>query len=115
MVNSKKLTFNKKIYTLRLGITNACTNKCKYCFIKKGNKTINFLTAQKVIDFWFDAPGENKDLKIYGGTVALFSFGKKDCFLCFSKKEKGKKKNNHISCNQRGSIEQGTPYFSKKN
>ena len=96
MVNSKKLTFNKKIYTLRIGVTDACTNRCRYCFIKNENRIINFSIAKKVIDFWFDAPGENKDLKIYGGEPLLCFPLVKKIVSCVFQKEKKAKKNKKV-------------------
>ena len=62
---------NKEIYLLRLAVVTKCNQRCKYCFIKKTNKTITYSNAQKAINLLLNSKGRDKILIIYGGEPSL--------------------------------------------
>jgi len=64
---------DKKIFEMKLTITNDCVLKCDYCFVNKKIKIseITKQTAEKAINFFLSTTGKNKILKIYGGEPLL--------------------------------------------
>ena len=63
----------KKIFEMKLTITNDCVLKCDYCFIDKKIK-ISKMTkqmAERAVNFFLSTSGKNKILKIYGGEPLL--------------------------------------------
>ena len=85
------LNFSKEIYALRLSITTGCILGCKYCFVKKTNQMMDFLTAQKAIDLLLISPGKKKLLLIYGGEPLLHPSLKKIILLALDKAKNLKK------------------------
>jgi len=61
------LNTNKEIYRLDLAMTTSCNLRCRYCFVKKTNRVMNYKTAQSAIEFLLSSPGRNKLLIVYGG------------------------------------------------
>ena len=62
---------NKNINKLKIAITTACNLTCEYCFVKKTNRDMDFVTAKKAIDLLIKSKGNDKMLSIYGGEPLL--------------------------------------------
>jgi len=69
--NKHKDFINKEIYLLRLAVTTNCNLRCKYCFVRKTNEEMSFLTAKNAIKIFLKSPGRRKLLIIYGGEPLL--------------------------------------------
>ena len=63
--------FNKDISNLWLSVTDACNQRCRYCFVRKGQAMMSFDTARAAIDFFLAAPEVHKRIDYYGGEPLL--------------------------------------------
>ncbi len=86
---------NKEIYKIKLILTNNCILRCRYCFIKKDKKTMDYFTAKKAIKFLISSRGKEKMLLIYGGEPLLY-FNLLQKIILFARKEAQKNKKNLI-------------------
>lgn len=57
----------KDIYIIYLIVTTDCIFNCKYCFVKKDKRYMDYETAKKATDLLMKSPGKRKLLKFYGG------------------------------------------------
>ena len=108
---------NKEIYMLRLTITTKCILKCKYCFVKKGNKIITKDTYTNAIRIFLNSPGKEKLLMLYGGEPLLY-FNLLKKIISFAQKEAQKtKKRLIISVGTNGIMlnKDSLKYFNERN
>jgi len=93
---------NKEIYLLRLAITTKCILRCRYCFIRKNNKAISYLTAIKALNLFLESPGNEKILIIYGGEPLLYPDLVKKIIIYSQKRAKILKKSLIVSLGTNG-------------
>ena len=60
-----------EISQIRFSITNNCTNKCKYCFVKKNKISMNNAVLNNTLDVLIKSYGKNKKITIFGGEPTL--------------------------------------------
>jgi uncharacterized protein len=63
--------FNKSMQNLWLSVTNRCNMHCEYCFVTKSTTTMTPEIAKTAIDFFLNAPSQEKRIDYYGGEPLL--------------------------------------------
>ncbi len=107
---------NKQINKIKLAITTKCNLNCDYCFVKKTNKDMNFITAKNAVYLLLKSKGKDKLLSIYGGEPLLnFKLIEKICPYAISQAEKLKKSLTLSVCTNATLLEEEHLNFFKEN
>lgn len=93
MITTKSTFAIKEMRLLRLAVTTACGQGCRYCFIRRRGEVLSYPSAAWAIDLLLRSPGENKILMLYGGEPLLaYDLLRKIVSLARAKARKFKKK-----------------------